>query len=445
MNAKLPDFDEQQATPLRRRRHPRVMRHGWLLMLLGFGGFVIWAAWAPLDGGVALEGTVTSAGYRKLVQPAVAGVVMGLPVRDGDDVRAGQVLVELDARAARAEALAARLHHTMARAAVVRLRAEQRGQDTLAFPDTLSRAADSDPALAAVLALQRELFENRRGALTARRKRLEESLAGARARLEGQQRLAETQHQRLALMDQRLAALRPLAEGNYVPRNRLLELRESRAGLEGDLAATEAAVRGARATLGETRAELQGLEQEHRRQVRQELAEQELELARREEQLAVSGVREEQTRLRAPVNGRIVGQTLHTVGASVRPGDVLMEILPADEPLWVDVRVPVDRVDSVQAGQPVELMFTALNSSRTPRLEGEMARVSADRLRDTDSGEPYYSARVRVPSEAVAGLRGAEIRPGMPVQVFARTGERSLLNYLFKPLIDRLPLALEGT
>lgn len=445
MNAKLPHFDEQQVTPLRRRRRSRVMRHGWLLVLLGFGGFLLWAAWAPLDGGVALEGTVTSAGYRKLVQPAVAGVVTRLAVHDGDDVDAGQVLVELDARTARAEALAARLHHTMARAAVARLRAEQRGDDALAFPDTLSRAANGDPALAAVLALQRELFDNRRAALAARRQRLEESLAGARARLEGQQRLAETQRQRLALMDQRLAALRPLAEGDYVPRNRLLELRESRAGLEGDLAATEAAVHGARATLGETRAELAGLEQEHRRQVREELAEQELELARREEQMAVSGVRQEQTRLRAPVAGRIVGQALHTVGASVRPGEVLMEILPTDEPLWVDVRVPVDRVDSVRAGQPVELMFTAFNSSRTPRLDGEMARVSADRLRDEDSGEPYYSARVRVPPEAVAGLHGAEIRPGMPVQVFARTGERSLLNYLFKPLADRLPLALEGT
>ncbi len=445
MNARMPHLDEQQVTPIRRRPQHRVMRHGWLLVLLGFGGFLIWAAWAPLDGGVALEGTVTSAGYRKLVQPAVAGVVTQLHVRDGDDVSADQVLVELDPRTVRAEALAARLHHTMARAAVARLRAEQRGEATLAFPVTLSGAADGDPALAAVLALQRELFENRRDALAARRQRLEESLAGARARLEGQQRLAETQRHRLALMDQRLAALRPLAEGDYVPRNRLLELRESRAGLEGDLAATEAAVRGARATLGETLAELAGLEQEHRRQVRQELAEQELELARREEQLAVSGVHEEQTRLRAPVAGRVVGQTLHTVGASVRPGDVLMEILPAEEPLWVDVRVPVDRVDSVRAGQAVELMFTALNSSRTPRLEGEMAQVSADRLRDADSGEPYYSARVRVPPAALAGRLGAQIRSGMPVQVFARTGERSLLNYLFKPLTDRLPLALEGT
>lgn len=447
MNAQVPLPAPAVAEPApvgQRRSAQRVVRVGWLVVVIGFGGFLLWAALAPLDSGVALDGTVTTAGYRKVVQPAIGGVVARLPVQDGDQVEAGQVLVELDARVAKAEALAARQQQAMARATVLRLEAEQRGEDSLVFPETLQQQATQDPRLASVLMLQAQLFDSRRRALAAEQAGLRESLAAARASLNGQQQLAATQRQRLALLDERLAALRPLAEANYVPRNRLLELQESRASVQGELVSSQSAALSARARVGEIEAQLTALEQDHRQQVRQALAEQRQALAGREERLAATGFNEDQVLLRAPVSGRIVGQQVFTAGAVVDAGQVLMEILPDREPLWVDARIPVDRVDSVQAGQPVELMFTAFNRSRTPRVEGVVNQVSADRLEDDANGHPYYAARIQVTPQALQQLGGLEVRAGMPVQAFVRTGERSLLNYLFKPLMDRVPLALEG-
>ncbi len=151
MNAKAPLFD--LVTPIRRRRSRRAARAGWLLVLLGFCGFLSWAAWAPLDGGVALQGTVTSAGYRKVVQPVEPGVVTRIHVQDGDRVEAGQVLVDLDSRVARAEQDAAERQRVMTRAAVARLEAEQRGDLDVVFPEPLIDAANSDASLASVLAL----------------------------------------------------------------------------------------------------------------------------------------------------------------------------------------------------------------------------------------------------------------------------------------------------
>lgn len=447
MNASVPfpPVPEAESSVLRPRRSvQRVSRLGWLAVVLGFGGFVLWAALAPLDSGVALDGTVTTAGYRKVVQPAIGGVVVRIPVQDGDRVEAGQVLVELDARVAKAEALAARQQQAMARVAVLRLEAEQRGEAELRFPSALQQRAAQDSHLSSVLMLQQQLFDSRRQALAAEQARLQESLAAVRASLNGQQQLAATQRQRLALLDERLEALRPLAEANYVPRNRLLELQESRASVQGELAGSQSAVLSARSRVGEINAQLTSLQQDHRQQVRQALAEQRQALAGREERLAATGFNEDQVVLRAPASGQVIGQRVFTAGAVVDAGQVLMEILPDREPLWVDARIPVDRVDSVQPGQTVELMFTAFNRSRTPRVEGVVSQVSADRLEDEANGHPYYAARIRVTPEVLQQLGGLDVRAGMPVQAFVRTGERSLLNYLFKPLIDRLPLALEG-
>ena len=146
--------------------------------------------------------------------------------------------------------------------------------------------------------------------------------------------------------------------------------------------------------------------------------------------------------VRAPVAGLVVGQEVFTEGGVIAPGQQLMEILPERQPLLVDARLPVEMVDKVRVGLPVELMFSAFNQSTTPRVEGQVTLVSADRLLDERSEAPYYRVRIRVGEEGVRRLAGLEIRPGMPVEAFVRSGERSLLNYLFKPLADRTHLAL---
>tara|TARA_R110001606_G_scaffold21302_1_gene75178 strand:+ start:28110 stop:29450 length:1341 start_codon:yes stop_codon:yes gene_type:complete len=445
MNARLPiDLPVPASTPRTRRSRVPAARVGWWLLAAGLGGFLLWAALAPLDAGVALEGTVMVTGHRQTVQPPAAGVVAQVRVDEGDQVRRGQVLVELDTDMASAERQAAQAHRAMAAATVARLQAERSGAGTLNAEPALQAAARDDPALAAALALQSQLLQSRALALNARKEALHESLAGVQATLAGHRARVVAQNRRLVLLDERLAALRPLAEHNYVPRNRLLELGESRAALLGERAASESAARTAQSRLGELRAELDGLGRERQRDVEQALAEQRLELARQEQRLAAARYQEAHTRLLSPADGRVVGLKLYTPGAVVGAGDTLMEIVPDDAPLRVEARVPVDRIDTVAAGLPVELMFTAFNRSRTPRVQGRVEQVSADRLEDPVNHRPYYSARIAVPARALRELGDARLQAGMPVQAFVRTGERSLLSYLFKPLLDRLPRAWEG-
>ena len=447
MNAGV-SLDQAKASPtdiaVTRRSAVPAARVGWWLLAAGLGGFLLWAALAPLDAGVALEGTVMVTGHRQAVQPAAAGVVARVRVDEGEPVRQGQVLVELDPDTAQAERQAAQAHRAMAAATVARLEAEQRGDQKLAPDPALQAAAKDDPALAAALALQGELLESRALALGAREQALRESLAGVQASLAGHRARAAAQDRRLALLDERLAALRPLAEQNYVPRNRILELGESRAAVVGERAASTSAARTAQNRIGELRAELDGLRREHQREVEQRLAEQRLELARQEQRLAAARYQEAHTRLLSPADGRVVGLNLYTAGAVVGAGDTLMEIVPDGVPLRVEARVPVDRIDTVAPGLPVELMFTAFNRSRTPRVPGRVEQVSADRLEDPVNHRPYYNARIEVPAEALRQLGDARLQAGMPVQAFVRTGERSLLSYWFKPLLDRLPRAWEG-
>jgi len=445
MNARMePPIEASPGVGLRRRGQRKLVLWGGVILLGGFAAFLLWAVLAPLDAGVALEGTVTVDGYRKRIQHPAGGVVAEVPVTEGESVSQGQTLLKLDARVARAELDSARLHQAMAVAGIARLEAESQGLETLALDPALTQQVTSDPILASALEAQRQLFRSRRLALQTERAGLEQAMTGAEARWRGEQARQSSLRQRLALLDQRLAALRPLAEQDYVPRNRVLELEEERARLSGELAASDAAARAARAGLGEARARLDALRDNQNRDVEQALAEHRLRAASESERLANARFQLEHSEITAPVSGRVVNLQVLTRGSVIRPGDVVMELLPADEPLWVDARVPVDRIDSVHAGLPVELMFTAFNRASTPRIPATVARVSPDRLEDPHDGQPYYAARLRVDQEARAALGDLVVQPGMPVQAFVRTGERSLMSYLFKPLVDRIPLALEG-
>lgn len=176
--------------------------------------------------------------------------------------------------------------------------------------------------------------------------------------------------------------------------------------------------------------------------MRQQLADARLKVEELGSRLSAADFELAHTEVRAPAGGTVVGLDVFTEGGVIAPGQVLMEIVPQDAPLLVDARAPVELVDKLQPGLDVELLFVAFNQSRTPRVNGKVTLVSADRLLDEKTDQPYYRLRVQVDDDGLRQLQGQTIRPGMPVQAFVRTGERSLLNYLFKPLTDRTHMAL---
>ncbi|MCW2294964.1 protease secretion system membrane fusion protein [Pseudomonas sp. BIGb0408] len=423
--------------PLDERRYSRM--GGWLLAV-GFGGFLLWAGLAPLDKGVAVSGNVVVAGNRQAVQHPSGGVVQSLLVRDGDQVEAGQVLIRMDATQIRAQRESLFVQHLGAVASSARLEAELDGLAAIAFPPAIASA--DDPRVDSTLALQRQLLASRRAALRLELDGLQESIAGSQAVLEGLRAAKAHKDEQRSSMQAQLKGLRELAREGYVARNRLLENERLYAQLNGDISEDLGNIGRTQRQILELRLRAAQRGEEYQQDVRQQLADSRLKVEELGSRLSAADFELAHSEVRAPAAGTVVGLDVFTEGGVISPGQMLMEIVPQDAPLLVDARAPVELVDKLQPGLDVELLFVAFNQSRTPRVNGKVTLVSADRLLDGKTDQPYYRLRVQVDEDGLRQLQGQQIRPGMPVEAFVRTGERSLLNYLFKPLTDRTHMAL---
>ena len=419
----------------------RYSRLGWLLMIGGFLGFLGWAALAPLDKGVAVSGKVMVSGHRKVVQHPSGGIVERIDVRDGDKVAAGQVLIRLKETPLLGQAQSLRSQFYGSLASEARLNAERDGVASVSFPVELTAMA-AEPEVASNLALQRQLFDSRRQALLLDQQGIDESIAGAEAQLRGvRDSQASKVLQRTALTEQ-LQGLRELAREGYIPRNRLLDSERVYAQVLGSISEDYGRIGQLQRQVLEMRLKIRQLAEEYQKEVRTQLADTRVRTEDLRNRLASAEFELANSQLRAPVAGIVVGLDVFTEGGVIKPGQALMEIVPQSEPLLVEARVPVELADKVHAGLPVELMFSAFSQSTTPRVAGEVTLVSADRQVDERTDEPYYTLRAQVSDAGMAQLAGLQIRPGMPVEAFVRTGERSMLNYLFKPLLDRTHMAL---
>ncbi|MBJ9975704.1 HlyD family type I secretion periplasmic adaptor subunit [Pseudomonas sp. S75] len=416
------------------------VRLGWLLTLLGFGGFMLWASLAPLDQGVAVPGTVVVSGKRKAVQSMAPGVVSRIMVSEGQRVRQGDPLLRLDRTQVQADVEGLQAQYRMAQASLARWRGERDNLEQVLFPEQLNEA--SDPQLGAVLEGQRQLFDSRRQAQAREQGALAASIEGSRAQLQGMRRArGDLQAQADSLREQ-LDSLRPLAGEGYIPRNRVLEYQRQLSQVQRDLAQNAGDSARLEQGIVEARLTLQQRREEYQKEVRTQLAEAQVRTATLEQQLNSARFELRHSDILAPADGIAINLGVHTEGAVVRAGETLLEIVPQGTALEVEGRLPVNLVDKVAPQLPVDILFTAFNQNRTPRVSGEVALVSADQLLDERTGQPYYVLRSTVSEEALARLHGLSIRPGMPAELFVRTGERSLLNYLFKPLLDRAGSAL---
>ena len=251
-----------------------------------------------------------------------------------------------------------------------------------------------------------------------------------------------SRREQTGFLREQLGGMRELAREGYVPRNRLLDLERNWSQMNGELAEATAGIAQARQQIAELQARMAQREQEYQREVRTQLTDTQREAQSLRSRIEYADFQLAHTAVRAPASGVVVGLQVYTNGGVISPGTQLMDIVPADEPLMVEARVPVHLIDKVYPGLPVEMMFTALNQRTTPHIPGEVRTISADRLEDERQGDPYYLMQAQVTPEGEEMLATYDIRPGMPVEVLVKTGERSLLNYLFKPFLDRASVSL---
>lgn len=435
------EISEESMNQTARSDEKRAVRLGWLLVLAGFGGFLLWALFAPLDKGVMVNGSVVISGNRKVVQHNQGGIVDKIQVKDGDRVEAGQILLtlnEVDARSA-SEGLDGQYLQLVAREG--RLLAEQQRLSDMVMTPRLQPLAEK-PEMRVITALQRDLLHSRQQSFKLEAEGMRSSIAGMEASLSAQRQVMSSKQKQRETLEQQLQGLRSLAAENYVPRNKMLENERLLAQLNGDIAQLAGDINRTRRDIEQQTLLIAQRQQEYDKEVNSELADVRALLSDVGSKKEKADFNLANIQMRAPVSGTVVGLKVFTEGGVIAPGQTLLEIVPDDQPLFVDARLPVELVDKVWPGLSVELQFVAFNQSTTPRVAGTVELLSADRLLDERDGSPYYSLRVQVDEAGKRALEGLEVKPGMPVQGFVRTGERSFVNYLFKPLMDRLHLAL---
>ncbi|OYQ43149.1 hemolysin D [Rhodoferax sp. TH121] len=415
----------------------RPRRWGWWLLVLGLGGFLAWATLAPLDAAVTSSGSVVVSSSRKLVQPVSGGKVAAILARDGDQVVAGQVLLRLDSTQSRALLDIARGQWLVAMATQARLSAENQGLPAVDFPPALLELGN-DARVAEVMELQTRLLESRRQTRSNEMQSLEATLRGLEYQAQGHEAARLAKESQSRMLREELRNQRTLADEGFFPRNRVSEQERLFAGIQGGVAEDSSSVGRTRQAIAEVRARIATRQQEFRKDIESQLSDIQRETSGLESRMRGLEFDLANTEVRAPVSGTIMGASVHTVGGVVSAGTALMELVPKDDPLRVEAQLPVHMVDKVRPGLPVHVLFSALNQASTPHIEGRVVQVSADALADSRQNTNYFKVVVEVTPQGMTQLQHQEIRAGMPAEVFIKTGERTFMSYLLKPLLDRM-------
>ncbi|MCF8003120.1 MAG: HlyD family type I secretion periplasmic adaptor subunit [Chromatiaceae bacterium] len=434
--------DTEQTPPGPRISDTRERIIGIAILLLAVGGFALWSATAPIDSAAVAPGIVTVETSRKTVEHLDGGIVSEILVREGDTVAAGQVLIRLDETDPRTQLAMARSRYFALRAQEARLLAERDGEKQLEFPPDLA-AAEADPRLRQAITGQRSLFNARRTAREGEKEVLEQRISQLEEQIEGLEGVIGTSKRRIALYQEEINALDELFSKGFSDNSKLREWERLVAELEGEISERRSTISSTRVKIGETRLQIVQISRQLASEVAQELHQVQTELAELRERILSLEKRLERTEVIAPASGQVVGLQIHTVGGVIKPGEEILDIVPQDGPLLVEARVSPTDIDRVDPGLEAELRLTAFNAANTPTVPGEVLTVSGDRLVDQSTGTPYYLARIRVTPGGMNTLGARILRPGMPVDVLIKTGERTFFEYLMRPLTDRIATAFK--
>ena len=420
------------------------IRLGFAALVLGFGGFLVWAAWAPLDEGVPAQASVTIDTKRKAIQHMTGGIVERVLVREGQRVKAGDALIVLNDDAARANFESIRQNYMAQRAAESRLIAEIEGRPAITFHKDLM-AASGDPVISQHIFTQTRLFEARKMALSSELSAIDESIAGQEALLAGLKLQLESRTVQAQKQSEQQKNISDLAEAGYVPRNQALQLEQGQAELKAVMAELSASKLRTERAVAELKLRRAQRTMEGTKDSAAQLAEVRREVQAGRERLDAISAELGRIRIKSPVDGQVVGLSIASSGGVASPGQKLMDIVPAEEGVVLEARIPTHMIDRVRSGDPVSVRFSAFAHSPQLMVEGVINSISGDALTEqTPMGNAaFYLARVSLTKEGLHKLGTRQLQPGMGAEVLIKTGERSLLTYLMHPLTKRIAAAMK--
>jgi len=403
-------------------------------LVLGMGG---WASLFKINGAVIAPGTVVVESKPKIIQHIDGGIVGAIPVTEGQHVKAGDILMTLDATRIEANRSMVQTRYFEVLARVARLEAERDNLPRIYWPEDIrDHKGNKDIELAKTG--QMKLFEARRVAAAGEVTQLRKRIAQFEDQIQGLDSLIYTNNQQLDLMNGELEDLRIGVDRGVVTRARFTGAQRERAALEGDSASQHAEIARIRNSISEIEVQILQLSSQRREAILTEMREARTILSDQREQLISVSDLKERIHLRAPSAGIVHKIAVTTIGGVISPGQEIMQIIPRDDRLIIESQVNPQDIDQVFPGQTTTVRFSAFNQRTTPEVNGEVLAMSADRLTDPVTGFPYFSVKVNIPREEMKRLNGVTLIPGMPAEAFMQTRSRSVMSYLLKPVKDAM-------
>jgi HlyD family secretion protein len=404
--------------------------------MLVVGGIGVMGASTELAGAIIASGALVVESNVKKVQHPTGGIVGELLVQDGTRVNAGDLVIRLDETTAQANVamVSKSLAELWARRA--RLEAERDGIEEVEFPQSLLEAA-RDPEIGRVITGERRLFELRREAQQGQKAQLRERITQFQEEVRGFTEQAAAKKKEIGFIEKELEGVRDLWQKNLIPINRVTALERDAARLEGERGQLIATIAQAKGKISEIELQIIQIDQNARSEVAKELADIRAKIAELVERKVTAMDQLQRIDIRAPQSGMVHQLAVHTKGGVVAAGEQLMLIVPEADDLIVEARVAPHSIDQVKLDQPTALRFPGFNQRTTPELIGRVTRIAADVIEDPRSNQPYYLVRITIADGEIDRLNGLKLVPGMPVEAFIRTDERTMLSYLLKPLTDQ--------
>ncbi len=424
-------YSEQMSDP----RRP--IRIGAIIIFLTFGVFGIWASVAPIDSAAVAPGVVMVESNRRTIQHLEGGIVHDILVEEGSKVKAGDVLVRLEDTRARAQynILESDLDSNLAVEA--RLIAERDNLKAPTYPkEVLDHAAETHDD--SVISGQTNLFQARITAINGQKQILEQRVEQYKEQIVGLQALRKSKEVQLATIQDELHGLSGLLDDGYVTKSRVLALQREEARLQGETGDHIASIARAEQGIGEARLQSYQLDKQHQEEVAKELREVQNRIAESREKVVAAQDVVRRIDLTAPVDGTVLNLAVHTKGGVVAPGAVIMEIVPDNDTLVLEVQISPLDIDTVHVGDQAAIHISAVDNRLTPVIYGTLDTISADRITDQRSGNAYYKGRVVITQDQLDRLGDHKLHSGQAVEAMVKRGEQSVIRYLMKPLIDSL-------
>ena len=405
---------------------------GLVVLLSTFGVFGLWSVLAPIDGAALASGFVTVKSHSKTVQHLDGGIVSQLLVKDGDIVKEGDLLLTLDGTETKAQLEIARGQYITLAAQVARLEAERDGKQAVVYPDTLNDV--TDPRILEAKKTEDQIFIARKNAHEGEMEVLTQRIGQLNSKIEGLKGQRKSKQELVASFAEEAGDLKELLAEGFADKQRLRDTERSYTLNSGEISALSSDIAAAQIQIGETKLEILQLEKKFQEELAGKLSEVQTDLYDVNQRMLATKDKVVRIDIKAPVAGRVMGLAVHTLGGVILPGHPILDIVPQQEELIIEAQVSPLDIDRVSIGLVAEVRFTAFKQAVTPVIEGKVINLSADRLVEEKTGTPYYQAQIELTPESYQKMKNLELVPGMPVEVLIKTGERTVFEYLTKPI-----------